>query len=68
MTPIYKRYKKIVFEEAISKGAFAEVYKGRIFDLQNNVYRVAIKVPKKKWVDKKDRSTALKMRRIYSHS
>lgn len=54
MTPIYKRYKKIVFEEAISKGAFAEVYKGRIFDLQNNVYRVAIKVLKKKWVDKKD--------------
>ncbi|MAA77807.1 MAG: hypothetical protein CL916_00990 [Deltaproteobacteria bacterium] len=54
MTPIYKRYKKIVFEETISKGAFAEVYKGRIFDTQNNVYRVAIKVLKKKWVDKKD--------------
>ena len=54
MTPIYKRYKKIVFEEAISKGAFAEVYKGRILDLQSNVYRVAIKVLKKKWVDKKD--------------
>ena len=54
MTPIYQRYKRIVFEEAISKGAFAEVYKGRIFDIEENVYRVAIKVLKKKWVDKKD--------------
>ena len=54
MTPIYKRYKKIVFEESISKGAFAEVYKGRIFDIRNNEYRVAVKVLKKKWVEKKD--------------
>ena len=54
MNPIHKRYHRLVFEEAISKGAFAEVYKGRIFDHDQNVYRVAIKVLKKKWVEKQD--------------
>lgn len=54
MNPISKRYQKLVLENTISKGAFAEVYKGRIFDHSGNEYRVAVKILKKRWIDKPD--------------
>ena len=54
MKPLHLRYKKILLEEAINQGSFAEVYKGKIFDHHDQSYRIAIKVLKKKWVEQQD--------------
>ena len=54
MSSLHDRYTKIILEEAISKGSFAEVYKARIFDRNDQAYRIAVKILKRKWIEKKD--------------